>query len=444
MRSSLSFIYLSLSPPQREIYNRVLPYPPGLSTRVGVFKADVLWYDPLRILFPRGIGALRIMFGFFLFFTLLGGLNAYITLRLWQWLRCLRPGLGPGWGVGLFVFLLGLLMLGFLRSRLPVGPGVKYALNVTGSVWMGVFIYLLLFLLAGDALLLSGRLLRLIPAEAMPRGRLVAVSAALVLAVLVSVGGVLHGRRLSIARYDVPAVTPMEGELRIVLLTDLHLGAVGSEARLPGIVDQVNALEPDVICIAGDFFDNDMAAVRRPDTDAALLRQLRAPLGVYMCPGNHDAGASRSRMLDFLGRCGITLLAEEAAEAGGRLTLVGRADRSPIGLQLTGHTRGDTRELMERVAGTLPTVVMDHNPAGVDDYDVGDLILCGHTHKGQIFPGNLFTRRLYTVDYGHYRRDEAAPHVIVSSGAGTWGMPMRVGTNCEVVLIRLLGQSENK
>ena len=112
--------------------------------------------------------------------------------------------------------------------------------------------------------------------------------------------------------------------------------------------------------------------------------------------------------------------------------------------KLTERTRGDTRELMERIAGTLPTVVMDHNPAGVDDYDVGDLILCGHTHKGQIFPGNLFTRRLYTVDYGHYRRDEAAPHVIVSSGAGTWGMPMRVGTNCEVVLIRLLGQSENE
>jgi hypothetical protein len=209
-------------------------------------------------------------------------------------------------------------------------------------------------------------------------------------------------------------------------------------------VERVNALEPDLICIAGDFFDNDIAAVRDPDADAALLRQLRAPLGIYMCPGNHDAGATYPRMLDFLKDCGIILLVEKAVDVGGRLTLVGRADRSPIGSLPMGQARGDTRALMADSVGTLPAVVLDHNPAGVNEYDAGDLVLCGHTHKGQIFPGELFTRRLYAVDYGYYRRDEGSPHVIVSSGAGTWGMPMRVGTDSEVVLIRLLGQAGEK
>ena len=67
----------------------------------------------------------------------------------------------------------------------------------------------------------------------------------------------------------------------------------------------------------------------------------------------------------------------------------------------------------------------------------GDLLLCGHTHRGQIFPGSLITDRMYTVDYGYYRADDASPQVIVSSGVGTWGMPMRVGTDCEIVKINL-------
>jgi methionine-S-sulfoxide reductase len=99
---------------------------------------------------------------------------------------------------------------------------------------------------------------------------------------------------------------------------------------------------------------------------------------------------------------------------------------------------------MDSVPEGLPVIVLDHNPAAVNEYDRGDLILCGHTHKGQIFPGSLFTRRLFPVDYGYYRRDDSAPHVIVSSGAGTWGMPMRVGTDCEIVLIRLYASAQER
>jgi predicted MPP superfamily phosphohydrolase len=81
---------------------------------------------------------------------------------------------------------------------------------------------------------------------------------------------------------------------------------------------------------------------------------------------------------------------------------------------------------------------MDHNPANAGEYTTeADLILCGHTHKGQIFPGSLITGMLYTVDHGHYQKDADSPHIIVTSGFGTWGMPMRVGTNCEMVTIRL-------
>lgn len=83
---------------------------------------------------------------------------------------------------------------------------------------------------------------------------------------------------------------------------------------------------------------------------------------------------------------------------------------------------------------TLPVVVIDHNPANIDEYgSETDIILCGHTHQGQLFPANIITNLIYTVDYGYYQKDSNSPHVIVSSGIGYWGVPMRVGTDCEIV-----------
>jgi predicted MPP superfamily phosphohydrolase len=84
---------------------------------------------------------------------------------------------------------------------------------------------------------------------------------------------------------------------------------------------------------------------------------------------------------------------------------------------------------------------MDHNPASIGEYGLGaDLILCGHTHKGQLFPASIVTNAMYDVDYGYYRKDAVSPHVIVSSGVGYWGMPMRVGTDCEIVSVKIKGE----
>jgi hypothetical protein len=81
---------------------------------------------------------------------------------------------------------------------------------------------------------------------------------------------------------------------------------------------------------------------------------------------------------------------------------------------------------------------MEHNPSHIDEYgSEADLILAGHSHRGQMFPGSLVTRAMFTVDYGYYQADANSPHVIVTSGVSTWGPPMRVGTNNEIVSITL-------
>ena len=100
--------------------------------------------------------------------------------------------------------------------------------------------------------------------------------------------------------------------------------------------------------------------------------------------------------------------------------------------------RCDFADILGEINGDLPIIVMDHNPSNIKEYGKEvDLILSGHTHKGQIFPANLITNLMFTVDYGHFQKNADSPHVIVTSGASTWGMPMRIGTHNEVVSIML-------
>lgn len=133
----------------------------------------------------------------------------------------------------------------------------------------------------------------------------------------------------------------------------------------------------------------------------------------------------------------IKLLNDEYVIIDERLALFGRVDASPIG----GFGELKRKDITEEIASTdtnMPIVVMDHTPINLEQYDENvDLVLAGHTHRGQIFPGNLITNAIFVVDYGHYQKDATSPHIIVTSGVGTWGMPMRVGSNNEIVSINL-------
>lgn len=357
---------------------------------------------------------------------ILGGSNLYLARRFWQILTHFFPKLPFGVLIGLFAVLLLVLTLGFSRSMLPLPTGVKQALGVANAYWMGVYLYLLMFFLLTDVAYLLVRLI-------FPVNRLWFFAAGLILALAVSGYGFFHAAAIHQKDFDI--TIPSAEEMTLVLISDVHLGAVGSEKRLPKIVDRINAMNPDVICIAGDFFDSDFAAIRDPDAAAETLKSLSATYGVWAVLGNHDAGSTAIQMQEYLTRCNIGVLKDEYTVLSDKLVLAGRLDGSPIG----GYNGPKRQPLnLEGADPSLPVVVMDHNPAHIGEYGPEvDLILSGHTHKGQIFPGGLITNRMYTVDYGYYRAGEQSPQVIVSSGVGAWGMPMRVGTDCEIVKISL-------
>ena len=144
-------------------------------------------------------------------------------------------------------------------------------------------------------------------------------------------------------------------------------------------------------------------------------------------------------MENFLKDASITLLAENYTVIDKRLVLAGRLDSSPIGSN-KNQKRKDFNKIIAEKDKTLPTIVLDHNPKNINEYNGNaDLILCGHTHKGQMFPLNLITSLIYDVDYGQYS-SKSNVQAIVTSGIGYWGPPVRVGTNSEIVSIKIVSR----
>jgi len=189
------------------------------------------------------------------------------------------------------------------------------------------------------------------------------------------------------------------------------------------------------VCIAGDIFLDDFNIIRNPDKAIDLLKSIKTNYGVYACLGNHDGGSTLNQMTAFLEKSNIKLLNDEYIIIDDRLALFGRLDSRPIG-GFGDLKRQDISGTIASVSENFPVIVIDHNPANIGEYGSEvNLILCGHTHKGQMFPGNLFTNAMFTAAYGHYQKDSSSPHVIVTSGASTWRPPMRIGTNNEIVSI---------
>lgn len=372
-----------------------------------------------------------IVFAFLFVLILYGGTTYYVGYRLFRWLLFLFPHLNGF----IFSIIYSLIAFTLIVGFIPFPGAFKHIANWLGSYWMGFFIYFLLFFVLLDIVFI---VLRLLNVEITSTLHFYGGLAVILLTIGFVSYGLYNATQLKHVSYSVSfdEKTAASG-MKIVLISDLHLGAVNSENRLKRIVDEINQLNPDLVCIPGDIFNDYFGSIQNPEKAIETLKKLNATYGVYASLGNHDAGKTFSQMVDFLSQSNITLLNDEYTVIDDRLILVGRLDPNPIG----GYgelKRKDIGHLFEQMNPDLPVVVMDHTPINLDDYGKEvDLIVSGHTHKGQVFPGNLITKRIFEVDYGHYRRNENSPQVIVTSGVGTWGMPMRVGTNNEIVSIRI-------
>lgn len=266
----------------------------------------------------------------------------------------------------------------------------------------------------------------------------------------VSLYGIFNQWNIKTKTYDVKIDKQVKGmdSLKIVLLADIHFGYSIGEKHAGLLVKKINAEDPDLICIAGDIFDNEYEGIKNPKKTAAILRSLKSRYGVYACWGNHDlsepilAGFTfrnakkdydDPRMRNFLESANIRLLDDETVLIDKRFYLTGRKD--PSRCRKMSDTRKDPDQLTACLDKTLPIIFMDHQPGQLDEVAAAgaDLDLCGHTHDGQLFPLNIITGLVWENSCGYLKK--GTMHNIVTSGAGIWGPNMRTATNSEICSI---------
>jgi len=221
-----------------------------------------------------------------------------------------------------------------------------------------------------------------------------------------------------------------EKEFRIALISDLHLGAFVGVDHIKRIVEAVNAIHPDLIVIAGDLIDDDNSILSEPAELQQLsceFRQFQSKYGAMLTLGNHDPDAADPAFRAFLEESHIQLLHNQILELPA-VNVVGVSDpahnkRVPIG------------NLMADGNPAKPTIVIDHDPRYMDTAVAQNahLILSGHTHAGQFFPASVLTRIALGKQrfYGHHIIGNT--HAVVTSGVGFFNLPVRLGTDNEVV-----------
>ena len=224
----------------------------------------------------------------------------------------------------------------------------------------------------------------------------------------------------------VPEGAQPEKRMRLVFFSDLHIGEAMTPDYIARAVKLIQDQQPDLILCGGDFIDHRAVYAYDPRVMASL-RSLHAPMGVYYVLGNHEYRDDLEANIRWVSEVGGTLLRDSIAFPGdGPLTLIGRDD----------HVNGNRKpfEVIANEADPLrgPVVLMEHTPASIDSIGDSpvDLILCGHTHGGQIWPGQLMVWWRYGMVSG--TRPVGEREVCISSGIGSAGATYRVGTRSEI------------
>ncbi|MFA6434220.1 MAG: metallophosphoesterase [Elusimicrobiales bacterium] len=315
----------------------------------------------------------------------------------------------------------------FLRHRWS-GPELEW-FYTAGYAWMGMIFLAGVVFISAD-LLKNG--LKYFISPAGPQYYRYCVLAVLGFILAYAFYGGLKAPAIKELRITVPGLPPSMEGIRIAQISDMHIDSGYKLRRFAAEVDLVNAAKPDLVLFTGDLVD---PGLTRSDRLAGLVHKFKPRLGVYGVLGNHEYYFGYERSVACYKEFGIKLLRNEAADAGG-IRLIGFGD-----ILAEKMTETDVADILKKYHRPGISILMTHQPvmyrlmAGSGDF-VG---FSGHTHRGQLFPFHLFTRAFYKYFYGPYRVKNS--FFYVTSGAGTWGPPMRLLAPSEIPMITLTGKN---
>jgi predicted MPP superfamily phosphohydrolase len=361
--------------------------------------------------------------------------NVYVFIRGWQALEILAR---YRW---IYATVMPLLALSFIASQILKqwldGPVIDF-FWLLGSLWLAALLYLCFSAIVID---LVRFVLRRFGEKLMGGYAhydlvkcilfcVVTVSAATLLSI-----GYYNATRPKVATIDIAVNKRVAGRssLNIVMASDFHLGCINGRSALQRWVNTINDLQPDMVLLPGDVFDDNPAPVARKKL-GDILAEIKAPLGVFFAPGNHENYGNLPRAVEYLKAHHVQVLLDEAVLVDSSFYVVGRLDRSG---ERNNVIRKPLEELVAGLECTKPVFLLDHQPVGLKEaVEAGiDLQVSGHTHRGQLWPFSLLTKRIYELDWGYLQK--GGTHFYVSQGAGTWGPPVRLGTRSEIVQLRV-------
>lgn len=309
-----------------------------------------------------------------------------------------------------------------------LSPILGKTISFIGYSFLILSIYLFFSFLMIDIVRLLNHFLHFIPDEAKFRTWSGIFIFGAIIGVMI-IGNVRFNNP-KVVNIDIQSSRPTQNkEVKIVALSDIHLGTSIDKKRLKKYVDLVNSQHPDMVLIGGDLIDRSLKPVIAQKMDEEL-RQLRAPFGVFAVEGNHEHfGEGGKAVTDFFEQSNITLIQDSTILINDEFYLVGREDH-------INSKRLSISQILNSTDPSKPRILLDHQPYNLSEAEQNqiDFQFSGHTHKGQFFPINLVVNMIFEQGYGYLQKGNT--HYYISSGLGIWGPQYRIGSQSEVVVVK--------
>jgi predicted MPP superfamily phosphohydrolase len=373
---------------------------------------------------------------FIIFLTVYTAINSYVFIRGWQAISA-YPMLKPVYAVLFIVLAYGYVLAKVLYKFLS--PMLYDILLGAGAIWFAFMVYFLLSILFIDIIRMFDGWLHFLPSiitQNYENAKQITAIVVIALVSLIVFLGNLNKRNIEIRTIEinVPKGDSKLDSLNIVMASDIHLSPIDGERLLVRIVDKINSLNPDIVLLGGDIVD-DRAKVLEDRGIGVSFRKLKSKYGVYSITGNHEFINGVDSCVRYAENFGIKFLRDSSTIIDSSFYLIGRDDTSMP--QFTGKPRKSLEEIVKDLPDNYPKILLDHTPFKLEQAEKNriDIQLSGHTHHGQIWPGNLITKMIYELSWGYKKKGNT--HYYVSSGAGTWGPPVRTGSSSEIVNLKI-------
>ncbi|MGH4122537.1 MAG: metallophosphoesterase [Clostridium sp.] len=380
-----------------------------------------------------------IYFQIFFSFAIFIAANLYVGKKGWLLINAAIPKISIYLYWTMFIFVaLSFIIARISKDKVPYF--FEKFLNILGGYWLAAFLYFIILLGVIDIvkLILGIKRLAFIGTKTLQNIYFISNIGALIIVAILLIYGTYNATNLKITNYSIK-VSKDAGTLKklnIVMLSDLHLGDIVDKQRLSKMVIKINELNPDIVILAGDIIDDYI----KPFIDqemGAEFKKIHSKYGVYAVLGNHEyyGGSIDKIAYEYENSASFNLLRDKTVKINNSFYLVGRDD-----LSSERYSKAKRKTMYELLRGTdklLPIIVIDHQPVNFSEGEKArvDLQLSGHTHKGQLLPANIVTKRLFENDFGLLTK--GTYNVVVSSGVGTWGPPIRIGTSSEIVQVEV-------